>query len=287
MKKLLPIFFAIILIIAISLFFFLKKSHNEISLNRYKNICQADDVAIAIMDIDRKKYIKIDSTFPENSRFSKEIQKQMRKNVASITKYSHFAFGAILRPFVLGYIEKSNPQFTPSLEYLTINDYYKFGDLVAKYMPLKDIYKPFISFDMRMYYNKKPLTNVLDKFQRYYYTAISNGEGGSVRIDELMKAYGKLFLDPSYKKTKELLLKNFEPNNKNIGGLEHRFKILTMNKDHLRKEKIGKVLVMYVNDKNSKKIISLILTDVKNRDCRKDNYLYKHFSKELIEAAKE
>ena len=263
------------------------KSNNEISLNRYKNICQADDVAIAIMDIDTKKYIKIDSTFPENSRFSKELQKQMRKNVASITKDRYFAFGAILRPFVLGYIEKNNPQFTPSIEYLTTNDYYKFGDLAAKYISSKDIYKPFISFDMKLYYSKKPLTNVSDNFKRYYYTVVSNGDGGGVYIDELMKAYSKLFSDPSYKKTKELLLENFAPNNKNIGGLEDRFRILSINKDHLTKEKIGKVLVMYVKDKNSKKIISLILTNVKNRDCRKDNYLYKHFSKELIEAVKE
>ena len=263
------------------------KSNNEISLNRYKNICQADDVAIAIMDIDTKKYIKIDSTFPENSRFSKELQKQMRKNVASITKNRYFAFGAILRPFVLGYIEKNNPQFTPSIEYLTTNDYYKFGDLTAKYISSKDIYKPFISFDMKLYYSKKPLTNVSDNFKRYYYTVVSNGDGGGVYIDELMKAYSKLFSDPSYKKTKELLLENFAPNNKNIGGLEDRFRILSINKDHLTKEKIGKVLVMYVKDKNSKKIISLILTNVKNRDCRKDNYLYKHFSKELIEAVKE
>ena len=137
---------------------------------------------------------------------------------------------------------------------------------------------------MIMYYNEKSLTNVLDKFQRYYYTGISNGEESSVSIDELMKAYGKLFLDPSYKKTKELLLENFEPNNKNIGGLEGRFSIL--NKYAFMK-KVGKVLVMYVKDKNSKKIIFLVLTDVKNRDCRKDNYLYKHFSKELIEAAKD
>lgn len=289
MKKTIPVLvIAFILIIAISISMLFLRNKNEVSVNRYKEMCKADDAVVAIMDIKTKQFTKIDSTFPETSPLSKEIQKQMRKNIEFTTKIRAYEFGPILRPFVLGYLEKNNPQFTPTMNYLTINDYRKFGDMVIKYLPPQDIFKPFISFGLFRYQFKKPLTeNELGNQNSYYYSAITNGYSEFVSIDELMKAYSKLFSDPAYTKTKNLLLQNFAPKNKNIGGVEYSYWMVLKNKNSLVKRGVSKSLIMYINNGDRQKVAAIILTNIKNRDCRKHNYLYKHFAKELIDVVKD
>lgn len=253
-------------------------------LDKTKDVCNADIAIIASMDVNTKEYTYINSTYPQLQQ-SQEIRESMRKDIEKITKRSLHEFGPILRPFVLAYMEKNNPEFTPTVQMLNTDDYHAFGDEVSKYISLDRLYEPFESFGFRGFAVKDTLDKekVGNYGRRLYYTGVTNGYSAPVRVDELMHAYSEVFTNEKYPKTRDILLKNFEPEDRSIGGVEYRYWLHKVDKEVPAKKFVSKSLILYTDENEKEQITALILVNIKNRECRKENYLYDNFKDELID----